>query len=210
MSPLSQDPRHKNKLFRVERASDYLKEYGAALKTAIDGVDGAALDRLFEALKGALERGSSILVAGNGGSASISEHLCCDWMKGTRTEGRPTLKVHSLVSNTALTTAIANDYGYQHIFATQLDMLAVTGDVVVLISSSGNSPNVILAAEKALEMGLLLVGLTGFSGGKLAEICQLNLHVDSQNYGLVEDTHQAIMHTLTQYLARRQDEWAPQ
>lgn len=205
MTASTPDPRYRNRLLAGSTASAYLKEYAQALKQAIESVDESAVDRLYEMLCETLDQAGQVLVAGNGGSAAIADHLCCDWMKGTRAPGCKTLKVHSLVSNAALTTAIANDFGYDLVFSTQIEMMASSRDLVVLVSSSGNSANVIKAAEQAKSMGLRVVAMTGFDGGALRDLAEVTVYVYAHNYGLVEDAHQAIMHTLAQALSARQD-----
>jgi len=205
---IPKDPRHRNKTFTVDSITDYVAHYSRALSDAVAGVDGQALEKVYTLLGETLEKGGRVLVAGNGGSAAIADHLGCDWMKSTRVEGEPVLRVHSLVSNVPLSSAIANDFGYEQIFAAQLGMLAEQGDLCVLISSSGNSPNIIEAANRARAMGVRVVGMTGFDGGALAGLADVNLHVDSANYGLVEDSHQALMHCLSQFLALHQDKKA--
>lgn len=200
-----QDPRHRNKTFADTSASAYTRSYAASLREGLEQVDGAAIDAAYQLLREVLAHDGYVLVAGNGGSAAISDHLLCDWMKGTRSNTGPVLRVRSLVSDLALNSAIANDFGYEQVFAAQLDMLARPGDLVVLISSSGNSANIVAAAEKAKAMGLKVLGFTGFNGGKLSEMADVNLHVPAHNYGLVEDTHQALMHSLAQFLAVERD-----
>ena len=113
----------------------------------------------------------------------------------------------SLVSNVSVLTAIANDMGYEQTFRFQLEMgLASKDDVLILISSSGNSPNIIEAAKYAIEHEMILIGMSGFDGGRLKEMATISLHVPVSNYGVVEDCHQALMHCLAQvhYLQVRQ------
>jgi phosphoheptose isomerase len=149
-----------------------------------------------------LYSGARVYVAGNGGSASIANHLTCDWMKGTHVTGKPALKVHSLGSNGTLLTAIANDFGFEESFAHQVELLGEAGDLLVLISSSGNSANIVRALEVARLKRMKIIGLTGFTGGKLKELCDVSLHVPVHNYGIVEDTHQSLMHCLAQFLEK--------
>ena len=131
-----------------------------------------------------------LYVAGNGGSAELSNHLACDFMKIG-------IKTISLVSNNSLITMIANDYGYETIFEYQLRVLLKPDDMVLLISSSGNSSNVVKAAIIAKEKGVPVLSLTGFSGGKLKEVSFINHHVDINDYGLVECMHANFFHELT-------------
>lgn len=146
------------------------------------------------------DKEARFFVGGNGGSAAISDHLCCDWGKGSFKENQKPLKVHSLVSNTALLTAIGNDMGYEKTLKFQLQLAGICSkDAVMLISSSGNSPNIVEAALYAKEKNARVIGLTGFSGGKLKEIADIGVHIPVDNYGIVEDAHQSIMHILSQY-----------
>jgi D-sedoheptulose 7-phosphate isomerase len=197
------DPRSKNKTFSTESTAAYLREYADALHATITAVSPASLDAAISLLETTMRTGKRIYVCGNGGSAAIADHLCCDWTKGTRIDGKPALKTHSLVANGALLTALANDYGYDKTFSTQIDIYGEDGDVLVAISSSGDSPNIVNAAEIAQARGMKVVGLSGFSGGKLAKLADVSLHAAFDNYGLVEDCHQALMHVLSQVLLRR-------
>jgi D-sedoheptulose 7-phosphate isomerase len=202
---LKADPRSKNKTFSMESTAAYLREYASALEATVTSVKPERLDAAMELLEKTLKAGKRIYVCGNGGSAAIADHLCCDWTKGTRITGKPALKTHSLVANGALLTALANDYGYDQTFSTQVDIYGEPGDVLVAISSSGNSPNIINALEAAKARGMKVIGLSGFSGGKLAEQSDVSLHAAFDNYGLVEDCHQVLMHVLSQVLLRRME-----
>lgn len=135
-----------------------------------------------------------VFVGGNGGSSAISDHLSCDFEKGA---GRP---VVNLSARPALLSAIANDYGYEHTFSWQLMAAKVDAwDTVILISSSGNSPNIVEAAKFAKSQGAKILGLTGFDGGQLKKLSDVSLHIAINNYGIVEDCHQALMHVLAQF-----------
>ena len=141
-----------------------------------------------------------IFSCGNGGSAAISNHLVCDCMKGVRTNSWLKPRVNSLSATVELITAIANDIGVNDIFSHQLTSLASEGDVLIAISSSGASPNIIKALEAARDMKMSTIAMTGFSGGQAARLADISLHVDMENYGIVEDAHQSLMHILAQYL----------
>lgn len=135
-----------------------------------------------------------VFVGGNGGSSAISDHLSCDFEKGAH---RPTV---NLSARPALLSAIANDYGYEFTLSWQLASAKVdTWDTVILISSSGNSPNILEAARYAKSQGAKILGLTGFSGGELKKLSDVSLHIQVNNYGVVEDCHQALMHILAQW-----------
>jgi phosphoheptose isomerase len=199
------DPRSRNALFTARSWKGYVRQYAHDLEAALEQVSEPALDGAWAAITTAVREQRRIFVAGNGGSAAIADHLCCDWTKGTHAAGLPPLRTHSLVSNVALLTAVANDFGYDDAFARQLEMLGAAGDVILLISSSGNSPNILAAADRAKAMGITTIGMTGFSGGALASRVDFALHVPYANYGLVEDCHQILMHTFAQLFAKERE-----
>lgn len=147
----------------------------------------------FEKALVAIEVAERVFIAGNGGSASIANHWTCDHMKGAG------VQCISLSSNIPLITALANDNGYENIFAHQLAFHeASSQDLVVLISSSGNSPNIVQAAQFAISRRIPILGLSGFSGGKLRTLSNISFHIPIENYGIVEDSHSMIMHCLAQ------------
>lgn len=200
-----QDPRHQNVTLDWSSIGAYMSDYAASLKTAIEAISSAAVEEVCKRVLQATSGGKQIFVVGNGGSAAVAEHLCCDWTKGTNCSGYPVIVSRSLTSNVALYTAIANDYGFEHVFDSQLEFFAGGDDVLIAISSSGNSPNVLNAVRRAKELGVFTAGFSGFSGGKLAEIADASVYVPTQNYGIVEDAHQAVMHIIAQYIACRRD-----
>jgi phosphoheptose isomerase len=183
----------------------YKQGYSSALQSALNAVSSTEIEKICTAILAAAEQGRQIFVVGNGGSAAIAEHLCCDWTKGTACEGGSIISSRSLTANSALYSAIANDYGFEHVFDTQVDFFARAGDVLIAISSSGNSPNIINAAQRAKDLGVFVAAFSGFSGGKLAQLGDASVHVATQNYGIVEDSHQAVIHIIAQYIACRRD-----
>jgi D-sedoheptulose 7-phosphate isomerase len=185
-------------MFPARTWKGYVRQYTHDLQLALEQVPASVLDGAYAVIATAVREARRVFVAGNGGSAAISDHLCCDWTKGTHTDGHPPLRTHSLASNVALLTAIGNDFGYEHVFSRQVEMLGSAGDVLILISSSGNSANIIAAADTAKAMGITTIGLTGFTGGALAARADFSLYVPYANYGLVEDCHQILMHTFAQ------------
>ncbi len=188
---MQKDLRTRNKYFDTKNIYTYLSQYAQTTSRVIRDLKLPDL----EAAMSVLFHAKRIFVAGNGGSSSISDHLCCDFEKGAE------LHVQSLVGRPALISAIANDIGYDDVFSFQLEAANVWhGDVVILISSSGNSPNIIKAAECALNRMARVIGLTGFDGGQLKKIANVSLHIDANNYGVIEDCHQMLMHILAQYI----------
>ena len=155
-----------------------------------------------EVLLEAYTRGAAVFSCGNGGSAAIANHLQCDHLKGIRAHTELSPRVVSLSTNVELLTAIANDIGYEEVFAYQLQSQARPGDVLIAISSSGRSANIVQALEWAHEHGLRTIAFTGFDGGGARVLAEIPLHVDCSNYGVIEDLHQALMHALAQYICQ--------
>lgn len=181
-------------------AGSYFEAYAATAARAESSVEPSALDEAALILLDAYQRGARVFACGNGGSAAIANHLQCDHLKGVRTNTDLMPRVVSLSSNVELITAIANDAAYDETFAYQLQSQAGTGDVLIAISSSGRSANIVRALTWARDHGLRTIALTGFSGGDARSLADVTIHVDGKNYGVVEDVHQAVMHSLAQYI----------
>ena len=147
-------------------------------------------------------RDGTLFICGNGGSAGTSNHMVNDLAKGSAIEGKKRLKVIGLADNMSLLTAWGNDNGYENVFVEQLKNLWRKGDALVVITCSGNSPNVVKAAEWVRQQDGLCMGLVGFGGGKAKELSQLSLHFKSYNYGAVEDAHLMFSHLTSQYLCQ--------
>jgi D-sedoheptulose 7-phosphate isomerase/D-glycero-D-manno-heptose 1,7-bisphosphate phosphatase len=163
-------------------------------------IQHAALDHAAVILLDAYTHGAGVFSCGNGGSAAIANHLQCDHVKTVRTATDLAPRVVSLSTNVELLTAIANDLAYEHVFAYQLQSLSGPGDVLIAVSSSGRSPNIVHALTWARHHGLRTIALTGFDGGGARAVADVAIHVDATNYGIIEDAHQAIMHALAQYI----------
>lgn len=181
-------------------ASDYAEAYFEQITRANASVSRDAISSAAALIAEAVADGATIFSCGNGGSAAISNHLLCDNLKGVQngTELRP--RVQTLSSAVELITAIVNDIGVAEMFALPLSSLGKRGDILIAISSSGASLNVVRALEVARGMGIRTIALTGFDGGNAVKIADVSLHVDSANYGVVEDVHQSLMHILAQNL----------
>ena len=192
-----------------EEISNYIKEYISSLESQINELDFSKISQIVNVLNNAYKNGKNIFVLGNGGSATTAIHISCDLGKGTvkdvnnRKEKR--FKVFPLTANVATMTAIANDIGYDEIFSQQLLNLMSRGDVLIAISASGNSKNVIKAAEVAKEFGLTIIGLIGFDGGKLKDLSDQSIIVKSNSYAVVEDVHHILGHILHYCLRRIKD-----
>ena len=205
MGTTKEDPRHLNTAFDDSSVDSYKIAYANALRIAVSQISSQDIESLCLAIVATADNDRQIFTIGNGGSAAIAEHLCCDWTKGTRSDGHPVISSRALTANNSLYSAIANDYGYEFVFETQLEFFAREGDLLIAISSSGKSANIVNAAVRAKALGVLLVGFTGFSGGKLKDLADVSIHVPVSNYGIVEDAHQAVVHIVAQYIARRRD-----
>ena len=180
--------------------ADYCDDYLTRLAHAGASIDRARLARACTLLDAAFARGAWLFVCGNGGSAAIANHLLCDVAKGIQTDTAVLPRVMSLSASMEIVTAIANDIAFEDCFLYQLRTAARPGDVLMTISASGDSENIVRALDWALANGLESIALTGFDGGRAAPLATVNLHVDGDNYGVIEDTHQSIMHMLSQYL----------
>ncbi|MBI4345226.1 MAG: SIS domain-containing protein [Elusimicrobia bacterium] len=149
------------------------------------------------------KKGRTVYVMGNGGSAATASHIATDLSKTAHVAGRPPIKCVSLADNVPFITAIGNDLSFDDIFSRQLENLLGAGDVVLLISGSGNSPNLLKAAALARSRGAKTAALLGFDGGKLKGAVDLALLVSSDQYGVIEDLHMSIGHILTFFLKQR-------
>jgi D-sedoheptulose 7-phosphate isomerase len=174
------------------------------LESVLRQVDLDAMERAVELLRVARDSGATVYVAGNGGSAATATHMANDLGKTTKRSGRPPLRVMSLSDGISWLTALANDEGYERVFAGQLENFARLGDVLVVISASGNSPNLVKAVELAQKRGVTTVGMLGFDGGVLKEMVDECVWVPTEigEYELAEDVHAALCHTFTICLTR--------
>lgn len=179
-------------------AVDYVEQLTALLKK----LDLDALERVTSILQNVRDHRATIYIAGNGGSASTASHWVNDLGKATKRSGRAPLRVMSLSDNTSWMTALANDEGYERAFAGQLENFAQPGDVLIVLSASGNSANLVKAVELAKQRGVTAIGLLGFDGGLLRGMVDecIWLPSDRGAYQLVEDGHSVICHVLTTIL----------
>lgn len=173
-----------------------VERYVADLTEALAAIDPRVIERVLATLERARERKARIFIVGNGGSAATASHLCTDLGVGLRRRGHSGFDVQCLSDNAAITTAVANDIAYEEIFAAQLEGVIVEQDVLIALSASGESPNILRAVEVAREHGATVVGISGFDGGTLRRASDISLHVASKPgaYGLVEDMHLVFNH----------------
>ena len=180
--------------------SEFALEYFAQYVKCSEHFPHENLSLAVESLISTYASGNMVYVCGNGGSAAISNHLVCDHLKGIKATTAVSPRVTSLSSNIEIITAIANDIDYNDIFVFQLESLAQRGDLLITISASGDSENIVRALDWASANGLASISMTGFDGGRSAKLADVNLHVGGDNYGVIEDVHQSIMHILAQYV----------
>jgi D-sedoheptulose 7-phosphate isomerase len=188
----------------LETNIDHPREYFQRLNTIVEQVDLNAVNRIFQQLRLARDRGSRVFVAGNGGSASTAFHWVSDLGKATKRSGRDPLQVTCLSDNISWLTALANDEGYDRVFAGQLENFARRDDLLIVITASGNSPNLVRAVEFARSKGLKTIGFLGFDGGLLKDMVDDLVWVKTEKgqYELVEDAHMVVCHVLATSLVK--------
>ena len=177
----------------------HVENYRAQLSAAIDAVNEDAINAWIQRLARARSGQSTIFVAGNGGSAATASHFATDLGKGASYGKDERFRVVALTDSMSTITAYANDVSYDVVFAEQLRNLGGPGDVLVTISGSGSSPNIIAVIEAAKELGMDVVALTGFDGGVSGPMADIHVNVPSDHMGRIEDVHMALCHTAAFY-----------
>jgi D-sedoheptulose 7-phosphate isomerase len=179
------------------RASDYLTR----LSTALQSISVASIDRFVNELVRVRRSGGCVYIIGNGGSASTASHMATDLGVGSHRCGAG-IRAITLTDNSGVVTATGNDLGFEEVFAAQVELLGQAGDLLVVISASGNSPNLLAAVDVAKRQAMTVVGLTGFDGGKLVDVADISIHVNTAmgDYGPAEDAHLAVNHMVTEQL----------
>ncbi len=193
----------------TEQSRKYIKSFFDEIKKCIGEIDIAKVEQIAEVLYTAWKNDRQVFLLGNGGSASQASHMAADISKNTL--GRvydPRIKrfrIMALTDNVSLMTAYANDVGYDEVFSQQLRNLINEHDVLIVITGSGNSPNVIRAVEYARDCNAITIGLLGFDGGKVRKMLDYDITVNSNNYGVIETVHPAIHHLMVGYFRQRID-----
>lgn len=182
---------------------EFYKNYSNDLAQTLHKIDSSQMNQLIMRLDEAYQKGRKIFILGNGGSASSASHWVCDFGKGINTKNSKRMKIISLSDNVAITTALGNDISYDDVFKYQLENLAEEGDLVLCLSVSGNSPNLVKAVEYCNEIGCDTISIIGDYNGALSSKTKLTITIQSQNYGIVEDIHLIINHVISQYLKER-------
>ena len=175
---------------------DFTEAYRARLFEAISSVDLAKVDQAIGWFREARDNSRHIFVCGNGGSASTASHFTCDVLKGASFQRERRFRMLALTDSLPTLTAYSNDVSYDSVFEEQLKNFAQRDDLVMAISGSGNSPNVLRAVEYGNSIGCKTLALTGRDGGKLGALAQLNIQVRAQHMGRIEDTHLIVCHMI--------------
>jgi D-sedoheptulose 7-phosphate isomerase len=179
-----------------------ISEYFNRLKQTMDNVSKKDISQLMNILLNAKEESKTVFVMGNGGSASTASHFCCDFNKGISFGQEKMFKFTCLNDNVPTMMAYANDLGYDEIFVGPLRNFLQKGDLVIGISGSGNSNNIVKALEYANSIGAFTIGLTGYSGGKVKKICQHNVHIPIDDMQIAEDLHMVLDHCIMSILQK--------
>ena len=175
-------------------------DYVGRHSKVVASLDVAAVEQAIAAIIGAFDQGRTVFTCGNGGSATTASHMAADLGKNSAMPGKERLRVIGLADNMSWFSALGNDLGYENVFVEQLANFLQPGDVLIAISASGNSPNVVKAAEYARAHGGKVIGLVGFKGGKLKEIADVSVHNQIDDYGPVEDCHLMLDHIFVEAL----------
>ncbi|MDX9974273.1 MAG: SIS domain-containing protein [FCB group bacterium] len=177
------------------------EQYVAGLTSALQRVDGKAVEALVQAIVKVHADDKFIYVCGNGGSAATASHIINDLVKApAEASGCRPLRAVGLADCVSLMTALANDVEYKQMFSKQLEALGREGDLLIAISGSGNSPNIVEAINVAKAKGMVVVGLTGFAGGKMKDLCDIHINVPNTSFGQIEDAHLVIEHVMVEML----------
>ena len=183
---------------------EFIRNYFKELKKTIDKISVEDIKKVTDLLYDAYKKNKQIFIIGNGGSASTASHFACDLGKGTLQrvydEKEKRFRAISMADNVALLTALSNDLSYNDVFSQQLKNLTNYGDILIAISGSGNSQNILNAVDTASKSGAITIGFLGFDGGKLKDKVDYYIHVPSDHYGRIEDLHLVLAHLISSYL----------
>lgn len=180
-----------------------ISEYLAKEIDVIQHLDPDELSAAMEAIEAAWRRNGTIYTMGNGGSAASASHMVCDFNKGVSAKTGKKFRLECLCDNIASVMAIANDIGYEDVFSYQLEGRLEPDDLLIAISGSGNSPNIIKAVKYAQSLGVKVIGMTGYHGGKLKELADCSMHVPVDDMQITEDLHMVFNHMMMQIFCIR-------
>ena len=188
---------------KYSSSKKFFLEYKNNIYKSLLNVDLNKIEMAAEIIEKKIKKKYNIFVCGNGGSASIADHYVTDFTKMIRTKTKLKPKMFSLNSNSGLISAISNDMSYENIFAYQAETYCKKNDLIIIISSSGNSKNIINLVKFAKKNKIKTIGFCGFKGGYLNNNADINIHININNYGLVEDCHHILMHSIAQYIRQK-------
>lgn len=187
-----------------EKFEKFLETYLSNLINSIKSSKIKQIEKASLKILETIKNKGTIFVCGNGGSAAISNHYVCDYLKFLRQHTKLRPKVISLSSNLETITAISNDFSYDQVFKYQAESLFEKNDLLIIISSSGNSKNVKEVVKYSKKKGVKIIGFSGFNGGYLKKYSDISIHISADNYGISEDSHHILMHVMLQYLILKQ------
>lgn len=188
-------------------AAAFARNYFEGLKAVMDRVDIAQVVAFVGELERVYREDRQVFIVGNGGSAGTASHMACDLAKtvlGKKPDRQKRrFRVMSMTDNVPMITALGNDYGYEHVFTEQLILFARRGDLLIVITGSGNSPNVVNAVTMARDMGVRTTGLLGFDGGEVLPLLDTPVLIPDCSYGFVEDLHMVLDHLVTAFFCKQ-------
>lgn len=186
------------------KTEQFKNDYYETFKKSFEKINFTNLKEVIKILDLAYrDKKKKVMICGNGGSAALANHFACDHQKLLSGVGNLRPFIISLSSNSALMTAISNDNNYEHIFSDQIKQIGTKSDILITISSSGNSKNIINAIRTAKKMSILTISLTGFNGGASKKLADKNIHIECINYGIVESLHHTIMNIISQFIKNK-------
>jgi len=190
----------RSNILNMKKIDTFFKNYIDHLSDELLKVNSNNLNLAANEILKKIRAKSTIFVCGNGGSAAIANHYICDFLKFFRQKTNLKPKIISLSNNIETITAISNDFDYKYIFSYQAESLCKKNDLILIISSSGNSKNIVEILKFSKKNKIKTIGFSGFSGGYLKRNCDIPIHVNAKNYGISEDSHHILMHVILQYL----------
>ena len=185
---------------KIKNIDNFFNNYLNNITKSLLKVNKTKLNKAADEILKTIKRKGTIFVCGNGGSAAISNHYICDFLKYLRQKTSLKPKIISLSNNVETLTAISNDLDYRYVFSYQAESLCEKNDLILIISSSGNSKNILEILKFSKKNKIKTIGFSGFSGGKLRKACDISVHVNVKNYGIAEDSHHILMHIILQYI----------
>ena len=186
----------------MSKINIFVKNYIDKIYSSVLGIDFKNLDKAAKQILSSIKKNNKIYVCGNGGSAAIANHYVVDFLKFFKENSNYKPKIISLSNNVETITAISNDLSYDKVFSYQAENLCNKNDLIIIVSSSGNSKNIVELLKFAKRKKIKTIGFSGFKGGYLKRHSNISIHINAQNYGISEDSHHILMHALLQFLIK--------